>query len=396
MSAPPLRVLHVIARLNVGGAALHVVQLAAEQRRLGHEVLVVAGEIPSGEESMEYLVEELAVPYRRLPSLRRDISPGHDAAAIRSLVRLIRANRPDILHTHTAKAGATGRLAAILAGREGPGATVHTYHGHVLAGYFSAPRTALYRQIERRLARRTDALVAVSPQVRDDLVALRIARRERFAVVPYGFDLSGRIDRAATERERVRAELAVADGGFVVGWVGRVTAIKRPLDVVRTLHALVAEGVDATLCVVGDGPERPEAEALAAALGVGERCRFAGYRQDLAPWYAAFDALCLTSANEGTPVAAIEALAAGRPVVATRVGGVAAVVEEGESGFLAEAGDASALAAALARLARDPALRERMGRRGAERMRELYATERMVGEIEALYRRALGHDGPGT
>jgi glycosyltransferase involved in cell wall biosynthesis len=181
----------------------------------------------------------------------------------------------------------------------------------------------------------------------------------------------------------------VAEGGFVVGWVGRLTAIKRPQDLVRTLHALVGEGVDATLCVVGDGPERPEAEALARSLGIADRCRFAGYQKDLAGWYAAFDALCLTSANEGTPVAAIEALAAERPVVATRVGGVPAVVEEGESGFLAEPGDTDGLAAALAQLARDPGLRERMGRNGAGRMKELYATERMVEEIETLYRRAL-------
>jgi glycosyltransferase involved in cell wall biosynthesis len=393
---PPLSILHVIARLNVGGAALHVAQLAAEQQRRGHRVLVVAGTIPPGEESMEHLADELGFPYQRLAALNRDLSLRNDTSAIRALVRILRAERPDVLHTHTAKAGATGRIAALLAGSGRPRALVHTYHGHVLSGYFSAPRTAVFRQIERLLARRTAALIAVSPQVRDDLVAMRIAPPERFAVIPYGFDLSGRIDRNGAERDRVRAELGVGEGGFVVGWVGRLTAIKRPQDLVRTLHALVGEGVDATLCVVGDGPERPGAEALASSLGIGDRCRFAGYQKDLAPWYAAFDALCLTSANEGTPVAAIEALAAERPVVATRVGGVPAVVEDGESGFLAEPGDTHGLAAALAQLARDPGLCEQMGRRGAGRMQELYATERMVEEIEALYRHALAVEDPGA
>jgi len=391
MSTEPerLRILHVIARLNVGGAALHVAQLAAEQVRRGHRVLVVAGTIPDGEESMEYLVGELSLPFRKLSTLRRDLSLPGDSAAVRELVRIIGTERPDVLHTHTAKAGATARIAARLAGRARPRVVVHTYHGHVLRGYFSPAKTAVFRRIERGLAKRTSALVAVSEQVRDDLVAMGIAPRERFAVIPYGFDLSGRVDPGGSLRERVRAELGAGDGTFVVGWVGRLTAIKQPLLLVRTLHSLAGQGVDATLCVVGDGPDRPEAEALARELGMAGRCRFVGYQKELAGFYAAFDAFCLTSANEGTPVAAIEALAAERPVVATRVGGVPAVVEEGETGFLAADGDADALADALARLARDPALRERLGRRGAERMRELFGTERMVDEIEALYRRCL-------
>ena len=389
MSAEPerLRILHVIARLNVGGAALHVAQLAAEQVRGGHHVLVVAGTIPEGEESMEYLVGELSLPFRKLPALRRDLSLGADWAAVRELVRIIRSERPDVLHTHTAKAGAAGRVAARLGGSARPRAVVHTYHGHVLRGYFSPAKTAVFRRVERALAKRTSALVAVSEQVRDDLVAMRIAPRERFAVIPYGFDLSGRVDPGGALRERVRADLGATDGMFVVGWVGRLTAIKQPLLLVQTMHALVSKGVDAALCVVGDGPDRPGAEALAEELGIAARCHFVGYQKELAGFYAAFDAFCLTSANEGTPVAAIEALAAERPVVATPVGGVPAVVEEGETGFLA--GDANALADALARLAGDSALRERLGRRGAERMRELFGTERMVAQIEALYRRCL-------
>jgi glycosyltransferase involved in cell wall biosynthesis len=338
---------------------------------------------------MEYLVEELSLAFHKLPALRRDLSLRADSTAVRDLVRLIRSERPDVLHTHTAKAGATGRIAARLAGRARPRVVVHTYHGHVLRGYFSPAKTAVFRRIERTLAKRTSALVAVSEQVRDDLVAMGIAPRERFAVIPYGFDLSGRVDPGGLLRERVRAELGVAGGTFVVGWVGRLTAIKQPLLLVRTLHALAGQGVDAALCVVGDGPDRPEAEALADELGIAGRCRFVGYQKELAGFYAAFDAFCLTSANEGTPVAAIEALAAERPVVATRVGGVPTVIEEGETGFLADDGDADALADALARLADDPVLRKRLGRRGAERMRELFGTDRMVAEIDALYRSCL-------
>jgi glycosyltransferase involved in cell wall biosynthesis len=385
----PLRILHVIARLNVGGAALHVLQLAAAQRRRGHHVLVAAGAVEPGEESMEYLARELDVPVKSVPTLQRELSPVRDVATVRALVRLIRAEQPDVLHTHTAKAGGVGRLAAILARSARPAVLVHTYHGHVLRGYFGWRREAFYRGLERVLARTTSSLVAVSPEVRDELVELGIAPASRFVVIRYGFDLSGRADVSAADRNRVRGELGVGDDAFVVGWVGRLTAIKRPLDLVRVLARLVADDVNTVLCVVGDGPERQAAETLARSLGVHDRCRFVGFQQDLRGWYAAFDAFCLTSANEGTPVAAIEALAAARPVVATRVGGTTAVVEDGVTGFLASEGDVQALASRLRDLARDPASRTAMGRRGAERMAELYDQGRMVEEVERLYRRLL-------
>jgi L-malate glycosyltransferase len=184
----------------------------------------------------------------------------------------------------------------------------------------------------------------------------------------------------------VRAETGVGDGTFVVGFVGRLTAIKRPPDLVRTLAAVES---DAVLAVVGDGEDRAATETLARRLGVDERCRFLGYRRDVPAWYGAFDALLLTSANEGAPVVAIEALAAGRPVVATDAGGTATVVDDGETGLLATVGDVGALAAHLDRLARDPELRRQMGELGARRMRERFSTERMVDDVERLYERLL-------
>ena len=175
----------------------------------------------------------------------------------------------------------------------------------------------------------------------------------------------------------------------MVGWAGRLTAIKRPLDLIRTLRALEAQDVDALLVLVGDGEDRPEVEALAAELAVADRCRLVGFQKNIRPWYASFDALLLTSANEGTPVVAIEVLAAARPVVATRAGGTGTVVRDGESGYLEPIGDTAALAARLATLARDPALRARMGERGAEDVRARFAVGRMADEVEAIYRRLL-------
>lgn len=388
--ARPLRILHLIARLNVGGAALHVIELAAQQRLRGHDVVVAAGRLAAGEESMAYRAEELAVPVLRVPFLQRELSLVADGRAIAAIRRLLLAHRPDILHTHTAKAGGAGRLAAAAAGAGGPGAVVHSYHGHVLRGYFGPVSERVFRLVERGLATRTAALVAVSDAVRDDLVAFGVARPERFAVVPYGFDLAGRVRADPEARARRRAELGVGEDTFVIGWAGRFAPVKRPLDLIRVIHELARRELDVVLAAVGDGPERRDAEALARELGLDGRCRFLGYRREMNEWYAAFDAFLLTSANEGAPVVAIESLAAGRPVVATRAGGTGTVVLEGRSGYLAEIGDVGGLADALERLARDSALRSELGRFGAADTRERYAIATMVDRIEDVYRRALG------
>jgi glycosyltransferase involved in cell wall biosynthesis len=381
-----MRIVHAIARLNVGGSALSVLELAAGQRRRGHDVLVVAGTIPAGEESMEDVADELGVPYLHVRSLVRELSPRNDVAAASRLRSILRERRPDVLHTHTSKAGATGRVAALLAGRARPTAVIHSFHGHVLRGYFSPRRERLFRGIERTLAHAADAIVAVSDEVRNDLVALDVAPPDKVTVIPYGFDLDTRVDLRPESRTQRRAEAGAAEETLVVGFVGRLTAIKRPPDLVRTIAAVES---DAMLVVVGDGEGRADAERLASTLEIADRCRFLGYRRDIGGWYGAFDALLLSSANEGAPVVAIEALAAGRPVVATDAGGTRTVVDDGETGFLAPVGDVQALAAALDRLALDPDLRRRMGELGARRMRERFSVERMVDDVERLYARVL-------
>ena len=375
-----MKIIHAIARLNVGGAALSVIELAAGQRRLGHDVLVVTGRIPPGETSMEHVAVEFDVPYLHLQALQREVSAVSDIAAARALRRLIRQRRPDVLHTHTSKAGATGRAAAALAGRARP-AVVHTYHGHVLSGYFPPSRERTYRVAERALAHVTDRLIAVSDEVRDDLVRFRIAPREKFAVVPYGFDLDVRVRTDAATRARKREEVGVTDETFVIGWAGRLTEIKRPLDLVRTVAALDGS----VLVLAGDGELRSDVEALARKLGVDDRVRLLGYVDDMGSWYAAFDALLLTSANEGAPVVAIEAQSAGVPVVATDAGGTRTVVDDDETGFLVQVGDVAALADRLRQLRDDIDLRRRLGATGAERMRTKFSVDRMVDDVERIY-----------
>jgi glycosyltransferase involved in cell wall biosynthesis len=383
------KILRVIARLNMGGPALHVAYLTAGLRERGYDTTLVAGALARGEDSMAFVAEGLGVDVVSIPELGREISPLRDLLATIRLAALIRRERPQILHTHTAKAGTVGRVAALLAGRRRPPIVVHTFHGHVLRGYFGSVRSRFFRLLERWLARHTTALIAVSPQVRDDLVALGVASPEKFTVVRLGIELDERVGAEANGREETRRYLGIPPDRFAVGWVGRMTAVKRTDDVLDGFMRLRARGVDATLCLVGDGPDREGLERLAHELGIIKDTLFLGYQEDVGPLYAAFDALVLPSGNEGTPVSVIEALAAGTPVVATRVGGVPDVVRHGEDGFLVEPGESEAFADRLAQLARDPALRERFGAAGRARVLPRYAVDRLVDDVDRLYRALL-------
>jgi glycosyltransferase involved in cell wall biosynthesis len=383
-----IRVLRVIARLNMGGPAIHVANLAAGLETRGYHTTLVAGSLAPGEDSMAFLAERLGVTVVSVPEIQREISALHDARSVLRLAELIRDTRPHILHTHTAKAGAIARAAALLVPGSRPDVIVHTFHGHVLKGYFGPGRTAFFRQVERSLARSSDALVAVSPEVRDDLVALGVAPREKFVVVRLGIPLAERLDDAEPDGD-YRHLYGIGAERFVVGWVGRMTGVKDTGAVLRTVAAVRKRGVDAVACLVGDGPDRARLEQLAHDLGIARACFFAGYQPDVAGYYRLFDAFFLPSVNEGTPVSAIEALASGTPVVANRVGGVPDVVRDGIDGFLVEPGDVEGAAERLAGLARQPELRTRLGESGRERVLERYGVARLVDDVDRLYRSLL-------
>ncbi len=385
----PIRVLRVIARLNVGGPALHVTYLTRGLAERGYETTLVAGDVARGEESMAFVAQRAGVSVVQLPGLSRELSPVRDAIAAWRLARIIRSVRPDVVHTHTAKAGAVGRAAALLAGRRP--VVVHTFHGHVLRGYFGTLGTLVFRAIETALARVSDRLVAVSPEVRDELVALRVAPESKFSVIRLGIELEPRVAFEGDPLD-VRRRLGIDADRFVVGWFGRMTAVKRTDDLLAALASLRERGVDAVLLLVGDGDDRVRLEQRAFDLGLARSCLFLGYQEDVATWYAICDAVVLSSASEGTPVTIIEALAARRPVVATAVGGVPDVVDDGETGFLVRPGDTAAMAERLEVLARDPGLRASMGETGRERVLRRYAVERLVGDVDALYRELLGSD----
>ena len=373
MTAPVVR---LVTRLNVGGPARQALLLT---RALADEFpTVLAAGRPAPAEGE---LSDPEVPVRFVP-LTRAVRPLSDLAAMNAVSRLLRDTRAGLLHTHMAKAGTIGRLSAFrLATRP---RTVHTFHGHVLEGYFSRPSQRAFVEIERWLARRTDVLLAVSPQIRDALLDLRIGHPSQFHIMPVGLDLTPflAVDGPSTA---FRAELGLGADVGLIGTVGRLVPIKDHTTLLRALEYLPS----VHLAVVGDGELRRQLEAAAINRRLERRVHFVGWRHDLPSVLADLDAVVLTSRNEGTPVALIEALAACRPVVATDVGGVRHVVDDGRTGLLAPAGDDRAIAARLRDVLGDPSRAARMGRAGRAHVVACFGQGRLVDETRELYRSLL-------
>jgi glycosyltransferase involved in cell wall biosynthesis len=364
-----------------------VILLSAGLRPLGYETRLVVGRESPREGNMLALAAEKAVDCEAMAGLGREIAPLRDLRAFAGLVRLMRAWRPAIVHTHTAKAGLLGRVAARVARVP---TVVHTYHGHVLRGYFSPEKTAVFRGLEARLARLADALVAVSESVKQDLVSLGVARAEKIRVVPLGLELdhlAGVLPRGV-----LRGEAGIPAAAPLVGMVGRLVPIKDVPTFLRAARLVLEARGDARFALVGDGEERPALEALCRELGLDGKVRFFGWRRDLAAVYGDLDVVVNASRNEGTPVALIEALAAARPVVATRVGGTPDLLGDGVRGRLVPPASPLALArAVLETLDESDAARPR-ALAGRDHVMERHSSDRLVRDVDALYRelRAAG------
>jgi glycosyltransferase involved in cell wall biosynthesis len=376
-----LRVLRVFSRLNIGGPSVHVILLSAGLRPLGYETRLVVGRESPREGNMLALAAEKNVACEAMAGLGREIAPLQDLRALAGLFRLVRAWRPHVVHTHTAKAGLLGRLAARAAGVP---TVVHTFHGHVLRGYFSPAKTALFRRLETRLAASADALVAVSESVKQDLVGLGIARAEKIRVVPLGLDLAHLA--AELPRGALRREARVPEAAPLVGMVGRLVPIKDVPTFLRAARLVRAQRADARFALVGDGEERAGLEALGRELGLDDAVTFFGWRRDLAAVYGDLDVVVNASRNEGTPVALIEALAAGRPVVATRVGGTPDLLGAGERGLLVPPGDPEALARAVLETLDQSEAARRRASAGREHVLARHSADRLVRDVDALYR----------
>jgi glycosyltransferase involved in cell wall biosynthesis len=403
------KIIRIIARLNVGGPAKHVVWLTSGLKDSGFDTLLVTGKVPEGEEDMSYFAAEMGVIPHYFSEMSREISL-NDAVTVWKLYRLFLRERPDIVHTHTAKAGTVGRTAGFLYRWLTPGVFigkprqckfVHTYHGHVFHSYYGRGRTRLFLAVERLLARLvTDRLIVVSKQQSIEIgEKFRVGRSGQIKVIPLGLDLGLFADHAS-RRTKFRHELCIPDHTILIGIVGRLTEIKNHQMFLRVVARL--KEIDPAcwrqgavrFIVIGDGGLRDGLEYQTEELGLEKDVIFVGSRKDPEYFYPALDVVALTSHNEGTPLTLIEAMANARPVVATSVGGVVDllgdVVEDGpyqvcRRGIAVDAGDEEAFVSALSRIIRDRSLRQELGERGLEFVEVNYSKERLFEDIKDLY-----------
>lgn len=389
------RIARIIGRLNIGGPAIQAIMLTKLLEPRGYRTLLIRGSEAPHEGSLDDLADRYGVEPKLISGLRRELRPA-DLGALPELVLALRGFRPHIVHTHLAKAGTLGRTAALLAFPRRPPLLVHTFHGHSLEGYFSPRKAAIFRRIERVLAGRCARLVAVSSEVSDDLVRLRVAPRARIDVIPVGFDLSPfqvDDDQRAARARAVREQLGVPADAPLVTLVARLVPIKR-VDRFLRIASDVARRSDAHFAIVGDGELRRALEATPTRPELAERLVWAGFRRDMPDVCFASDVVVLTSDNEGTPVSLIEAQAAAVPVVSTRVGGAATVVRDGASGHLVGPDDERGFAEAVTGILADPAAARLMGAAGREHVLSAFSLDRLVDDIDALYRRLLTEARP--
>jgi len=374
-------VLRLITRMNIGGPARQAILLTKGLSAEFPTVLAAGRPAPAEGE-----LTDPDVPVRHVP-LVRPVRPATDLRCLLVVRGLMRDTCAKLVHTHMAKAGTIGRLAALTSPRSRRPRLVHTFHGHVLQGYFAGPQQRAFVQFERVLAKHTDVLVAVSPEVRDELLDLGIGKPAQYRVVPLGFDLAPllAVGTPGGPAGRLRAVLGIAENVPLAGTVGRLVPVKDH----ATMFAAVATVPGLHLAVLGDGELKGTLEALAYQLGIADRTHFTGWWADIPSALADLDVVVLSSRNEGTPVALIEALAASRPVVATDVGGVRHVVQDGETGWLCGAGDAAGLARRLQQVIAQPEASGRLAGTGRLRVAKLFGYERLLAEHRALYNELL-------
>jgi len=386
-----VRILRIVTRLNTGGPARHLLALSRALDSNKYEQCLVAGLEGPGEDSMRPFVEAQGVHVTAVPEMVGTARVGpRDVLAVARIRKLIRDFRPDIVETHTTKAGIVGRLAARL---ESSPIVLHIYHGHGLDGHLGAIKTWMARHTERVLARMSDRLVAVSAHVKSDLVKYKVASPDHISVVEPGLDLAAMV-RCRQDRGALRRELGLGPSVPIVGIVGRLAAVKNHRLFLDAAAGVLAIRSDVHFLVVGDGELGPEIRALAHGRGLMERLMFTGWRYDLPRIYADLDVLVSCSNNEGMPFAIIEAMAAGCPVVATRVGGVSDLVDDQITGLLVPPAQAAPLVAATVRLLADGDLAHTLARSAATDAGVRFNTARMASDMDALYTALLhSYDG---
>jgi glycosyltransferase involved in cell wall biosynthesis len=386
----PIKILRAITRLNIGGPAIHAILLThALDDGVDFQSTLVTGVTGKREGDMLDLARARSVEPVIMPALGREISPLDDLVSLARMVKMIRQLQPDVVHTHMAKAGTVGRLAARVCGVP---LVVHTYHGHVFHSYFSPLKTGVFLTIERVLGLATNRIVVLGEAQRDEIAGYGVAPLNKLVPIQLGLEL-GQFTRAERSRGHMRRELGIASDTPLVGIVARLVPVKAHEMFFQAAVRVRAALPRTQFLVLGDGERRPELESLVGQLGLQESVRFLGWRRDMVNVYADLDVVALTSLNEGSPVALIEALASARPVVATAVGGVPEVVIDGVTGLTVPSSDTAAFADAVVRLLSDESLAARLGAVGRQHVYPRYDSSRLANDVRTLYLRELAARG---
>lgn len=371
------KIVRIIARLNIGGPAIHVSNLCGLDGH-GYETILIYGSTGEGEGDMSYLLKGKNVRSVYIPELGREISFLKDLFTFWKIYRVLRKEKPDIVHTHTAKAGMLGRAAARLSGVK---QVYHTFHGHVFHGYFGKAKTAFFIFLEKMLATLTTRIVVISKAQQNEISAILSLKKEKTAVIPLGFDL----EKFKTSQDGFLKKNEMDNGFKNIGIIGRLTPIKNHPLFLEILKSLTAAGMNYNAFIVGDGELRKELEAEVENYGIQEYVHFTGWIQDLAPVYSALDFLFLTSKNEGTPVAIIEAMAAGKIVISVNVGGVPDLIQDGENGFLVNSGTAEEFKEKYLHVCSLSEDAQNQIRKNAQEAAEKYSLENLLKNISNLY-----------
>ena len=396
------RVLRIINRLNLGGPTFNA-SILSKYLEPEFETLLLSGEKDDTEESSEFIPQQLGLKPQFIKGMRRELNPMKDYASYAQIKKVIKAFRPDIVHTHAAKAGAVGRLAAAHCNVP---VIVHTFHGHVFHSYFSPLKTRFFIGLERWLASQSTAIIAISDLQKQELTErYRICKPEKAHVVNLGFDLSRFQESMDEKRQRFREKWKLGTNDVAVGIVGRLVPVKNHELFLQSVASSVRENPNIKALIVGDGELRKETEDCAKSLGLSitdndfsdpaSNVLFTSWVHEMDEAMAGLDMIVLSSRNEGTPVSLIEAQAAGVPVVSTDVGGVRDTVLPGESGYVVSQ-DPKEIADAILKLSSDSALREKMGTAGKAHAISRFDKMRLVSDIHELYLKLLEERRPGS
>ena len=401
-----IKILRIIARLNIGGPAIHTILLTDGLDRNRFDSLLACGAVGTGEAEMSYYAQQKGVTAVYIPELKRELNTLNDLIVFIKILRLIKTEKPDIIHTHTAKAGVLGRSAGIVYNIGGSGGIklIHTFHGHIFEGYFNKFLTAIFILIEKFLAYFTYPIITVSESVKNELIGLGICKADKIKVIPLGFELEKFLNINTDKYESNANVRACPESGgelntLNVGIVGRLVPIKNHHLFLEAAAIVIKKNpqLKVRFKIVGDGELRGELEEYSRKLNIAGCVEFTGWQKDLPRVYADLDIVCLTSLNEGTPVSLIEAMAARRTVVATQVGGVVDLLGEEmkvrenfivrKRGVTVRPNDTQGFAKALTFVLENEDIRKTLTIAAREYVKDSFSKERLLRDMEKLYSR---------